>query len=219
MRWIEEIQGRFKLNKDTERAEKMKAYMKGQFEYFGIMATPRRDLTKQVYKERGLPQKPFEVAKDLFILPQRELHYVGQEMMLKAKKQWSENTILDIEWFIITNSWWDTVDYIASNLAGTYFKKYPENIIPIVGKWNASDNIWLIRSSILFQLKYKEKTDSTLLAKLILPHKSNKEFFIKKAIGWALREYARTNPAWVQEFVNIHELQPLSIREALKHFS
>ncbi|MBT8327679.1 MAG: DNA alkylation repair protein [Bacteroidia bacterium] len=218
MNWIETIRYRFTQNEDVNRAVQMKAYMRGQYEYFGIMATPRKEITKLVYKDLGLPENPIAVAKKLFELPQREFHYVAQEMMLKCKKQWAKAVIKDIEWFIITNSWWDTVDYIAVNLAGEYFRKWPEEIKKTTSKWNKSDNIWMVRSSILFQLKYKKDTDKELLSSVILPHISQKEFFIKKAIGWALREYFKTNRDWVLDFVNNHELQPLSRKEALKNF-
>ena len=218
MSWIEKLNIRFSNHSDEDRAQKMKAYMRDQYEYFGIMATPRKEITKQVYQELGLPENPIEVAKKLFSMPQREFHYVGQEMLLKVKRLWTKDIIKDIEWFVTTNSWWDTVDYIASNLAGEYFKKWPEEIEKTTGKWNKSSNMWLVRTSILFQLKYKKNTDKELLAALILPHISQKEFFIKKAIGWALREYLKTNADWVVKFVHTHELQPLSRKEALKNF-
>ena len=218
MTWSDRLIEVFKEYENVPRAAKMRAYMRDQFDYFGIMATPRKDLTKKVYAEIGVPENPIEVAKELFVLPQRELHYVGQEMMLKVKKQWTKNVIKEIEWFIVTNSWWDTVDYIASNLAGEYFKKWPEEIEKVILKWNKSSNMWLVRSSLLFQLKYKKNTNKELLEKLIVPHLEQKEFFIKKAIGWALREYFKTDTDWVVAFVNRYELQPLSRKEALKNF-
>jgi len=125
----------------------------------------------------------------------------------------------DIELFelMITNkSWWDTVDLITTNLVGNYFKLFPEQIIPITKIWIESDNIWLQRTCLIFQLKYKEEIDTDLLTDYILQLKDTKEFFINKAIGWILREYTRTNPEWVIDFVNKYELSNLSKREALK---
>ncbi|MFT6151359.1 MAG: 3-methyladenine DNA glycosylase AlkD [Flavobacteriales bacterium] len=121
---------------------------------------------------------------------------------------------------MITNkSWWDTVDLITTNLVGNYFKLFPEQIIPITKIWMESDNIWLQRTCLIFQLKYKEEIDTDLLTDYILQLKDTKEFFINKAIGWILREYTRTNPEWVIDFVNKHELSNLSKREALKLIS
>ncbi len=216
--WSEKALSIFENYIDVERAAKMKQYMKGQFEYLGIMATPRRELTRQLFKELGVPSEVSIVIRELFNQPYRELHYVAQEMVQKNKRNWTANTINDIEWLVVTKSWWDTVDFIASNLAGPFFKKFPEQKMEFLEKWNASEDIWLIRTSILFQLKYKKDTDADLLKALILPHITNKEFFIKKAIGWALREYAKTNADWVLDFVRSHKLQGLSEREALKHF-
>lgn len=109
---------------------------------------------------------------------------------------------------------------IASSLVGELFKIYPELIIPYTSKWIKSSNMWLQRSAILFQLGYKEKTDKELLADLIIKanESENKdEFFIRKAIGWALREYSKTNPEWVIEFIKQHdELSNLSKSQGLK---
>lgn len=207
----------FEQNMDVERAEKMAAYLKHKFACFGIMATPRNQLFKQVLTNSGVPQNAIEVAKELWLLPYRELHYCAIELMLKTKKQWAENTIVDFEWFVVTNSWWDSVDGIAVNLVGEYFKKWPQNKETITQKWNRDTNMWLVRTSILFQLKYKQKTDLELLSNYCLAHARQKEFFIKKAIGWALREYAKTDSEWVVDFVQQNQFQPLSVKEALKN--
>ena len=212
------LEERFEEYKNEERASKMKTYMRNQFEFYGIMATPRKEITKSVYRDLGVPENFIDVAKELFLKPQRELHYVAQELLLKCKRKWSKAIISDIEWFIQTNSWWDTVDFIASNLAGEYFKKWPNQISKYILEWNKSDDMWLVRSSILYQLKYKSKTDVSYLANTIQPHVNKTEFFIKKAIGWALREYSKTDPNWVLDFVESNKLQPLSKKEALKNF-
>ncbi|MCK5077528.1 MAG: DNA alkylation repair protein, partial [Calditrichia bacterium] len=115
-----------------------------------------------------------------------------------------------------TKSWWDTVDFIATNLVGPLFEKYSELIIPYTKKWMDSGNIWLQRTSILFQLKYKEKTDFKLIIGFIQQCSSSNEFFIQKAIGWILREYSKTDASTVIEFVKNNKLAPLSEREALK---
>ena len=116
----------------------------------------------------------------------------------------------------MTNSWWDAVDTIADHLIGFHLQRFPELVPVSVAKWLASDNMWLQRTAILFQLKYKKKTDVSLLFHCIKEMANSKEFFIRKAIGWALREYSKTDAAAVQSFVASTELWPPSVREALK---
>jgi 3-methyladenine DNA glycosylase AlkD len=115
-------------------------------------------------------------------------------------------------------SWWDSVDSTNSNVIGKYFIKFPALLEPTTQKWNDTSNIWLQRMSILFQLPYKEKTNTELLEKYIVNRMDSNEFFVNKAIGWALRAYAYTNKKWVIRFVKDHpQLSNLSKREALKH--
>jgi 3-methyladenine DNA glycosylase AlkD len=121
-----------------------------------------------------------------------------------------------IEKLVTTKSWWDTVDFLASNAAGPWFRKFPEKKSEITSRWNASENFWLQRMSILFQLKYKAETDTKILRSYILPLMESKEFFIRKAIGWALREYAKTDPKFVSKLVKELPLSPLSKKEAMK---
>ena len=132
------------------------------------------------------------------------------------KKLWVKQDIQLFEKLIVEKSWWDTVDYLANHIIGPWFKKYPESIPAITSRWNKSKNIWLQRSSLLFQLKYKKETDTALLKSYILNLVGSKEFFVKKAIGWVLREYSKTNGDYVRKFVKDHPLQPLSAKEALK---
>lgn len=166
------------------------------------------------------PMPLFEIVpgiiKEMWSL-ERELQYCAVELAVLYKNQWQEDFINTIEACIISKSWWDTVDHIASEWAGTYFKLFPGKIKNVTGKWNQSGNIWLQRTSIIFQKKYREKTDTGLLSKYIMNCAASNEFFIQKAIGWALREYARTDAGWVKQFVDATPLKPLSRREALKH--
>jgi len=207
----------FKQYAQTEKAAGAKAYMRNQFEYFGLTAPVRQSISKTylkeslpVYTDLGI------IIKELWDLPQREFQYFGLDLIAALKKQWTPEIIDLLEFIILQKSWWDTVDFTASNLIGHYFKLFPAQIINKTGKWNRSDNLWLQRTSILFQLKYKNDTDILLLSRYILPLTASKEFFIQKAIGWALREYSKSNPGWVTEFVNQNKLAPLSKREALK---
>lgn len=196
----------------------MKKYLKNQFEFFGIKTKERRELQKQFLAEHGLPNPAFleQVVVDLWNEPERELHHFAQEICFKLRKDWSSEIIELFEWMVTHKSWWDTVDFIASDLCGTYFKKFPEKREEVLEKWTHSDNKWLHRICIIFQIMYKAETDTDLLERHILLHKMSSDFFIQKAIGWALRQYGKVNPNWVLHFVEQNELKPLSRREALR---
>ena len=156
------------------------------------------------------------IVRTLWLRPERELHYFAQELVKKYNKNFVKQDIELFEFMIVNNSWWDTIDFIAVNLLGVYFQKFPEQIAYYTEKWLQSKNIWLQRSVILFQLKYKESLNTELLSYIIISLLGSKEFFINKAIGWILREYAKTNPAWVSEFVEKTDLSKLSRREAIR---
>jgi len=139
------------------------------------------------------------------------------EAFYRCRKNWGENALQQIHWLITTKSWWDTVDYLATNCLGHKLSNNHELAIPTASEWIESENLWVRRSAILFQLKYKEKTDTKLLSYLINRTAHEKDFFIKKAIGWSLRQYARIDPVWVKDLVKNTPLQALSRREALKN--
>ncbi len=116
-----------------------------------------------------------------------------------------------------TKSWWDSVDTINIFCIKPYFAKFPDDTFAITQAWIDSNNIWLQRLSIIFQLRLTNKTDIKILERNILQLRDSEEFFVQKAIGWALRDYWRTDPDWIVDFAKKHELKPLSKREALKH--
>jgi len=178
-----------------------------------------RNICKKWIKEITISSKNEfeEIVRTLWNMEEREYQYCAIELMAYQKKQWNKDIISLVEYCIIKKSWWDTVDFIAAECTGPYFRMYPEKIKNITGSWNTSANMWLQRSSLLFQKSYKKDTDVILLSGYITQLAHSKEFFIRKAIGWILREYAKTNPHWVAHFVGTHELSPLSKREALKH--
>lgn len=219
--YISLLQKTFQEKANPQRAKQQEKYMKDKFPFYGITAVERRQLQKPFLVKEYLPEKEeaFTMVKDLWKKPQRELHYFAQELIHKYHKQ---QELLDIELyeFLITNnSWWDTVDFIAANLVGNYFKQFPKQRKLIINKWMQSGNIWLQRTCLIFQLKYKQKTDVKILSSGIEQLLGSQEFFINKAIGWALREYSKTNANWVVEFVENHkQLANLSKREALRLF-
>lgn len=137
--------------------------------------------------------------------------------MQRNKKKFVINDIQLIENLIITNSWWDSVDVVAKYLLGGYLQQFPNETLEVIEQFSNSNNMWLNRSAIIFQLSYKEKTNFDLLKSECEKHKHSTEFFIQKAIGWALRDYSRFNPSGVIEYVNNTNLKPLSKREALRN--
>jgi 3-methyladenine DNA glycosylase AlkD len=216
--YIPPLQEAFARHANPERAASAKAYMRDQFDYYGLEAKLWRQLVKAHIQERPLPTpgQLASVAKQLWRLPQREFQYAAVEIVAACQKEWTADTVDLIEYCLVHKSWWDTVDHIASELTGPYFRRFPEQVGPVTSRWNLAANIWLQRSSIMFQKAYKKETDTALLEKYILRLLDSKEFFVQKAIGWALREYGKTNPDWVKRLVAQQPLSPLSKREALK---
>ncbi|MFG6495600.1 DNA alkylation repair protein [Fictibacillus sp. UD] len=217
--YIDRLRMTLEAQKNLEEAEKMSKYMRGQYEYFGLRAPIMKETMKAFIKENGLlaHNELFPFLKEVWAMPEREMQMAGLSLADKLKKQMTIEDIEWIEYIIVNKSWWDTVDHIAKHIAGYYFLKFPEEITHVTERWIDSKNIWLMRSAILFQLGYKDKTDKELLAHIIKETKYEQDFFIRKGIGWALREYAYTNGDWVWEFVHKEELSPLSYKEAIKN--
>ncbi len=221
-KFIIPVQQYFMDNANSEKTLSMKKYMKNQFDYFGLIMPFRRKFCTEYIRKNPLTSiiEIENIVKELWQYPQREYQYFAIELLAFYKKLWNVDTIKIINEIIITKSWWDSVDFISSYLCSPYFKKFPEQIQLITFNWNRSENFWLRRSSLLFQLKYKKETDTKILTNYIQNLILSKEFFIRKAIGWVLREYSKTNPDWVVAFVCQHQqLSGLSKREALKVIS
>jgi 3-methyladenine DNA glycosylase AlkD len=216
--YLKPVTRKFQGQSNPENAFFMKKYMKGQYEYFGIKSPERRELMKEFLEENGYPPEGEleQIAKECWEQPQRECQYLIMEILGKLAKKADKKRIDLYEYLVVNKSWWDTVDYIASNLVGVHFLKYPELMRDYSEKWMDSGNIWLQRTAILFQLKYKKKTDPDLLIDYINRLQGSKEFFINKAIGWILREYSKTDADWVIKYVATNPLAPLSKREAMK---
>lgn len=216
--YLEFLEEEFIAASNEIEAIAMKKYMKNKFEFFGIKSPIRKEIYK-IHKEKNglLPDENFdEIVRWCWTQPQREYQYFAMEFLKRRMKK-TDIQIIDLyEFMLLEKSWWDTVDFIAANLLGDYFKKYPDQIKPITNRWMKSGNMWLQRSCLLFQLKYKNSTDINLMTNFILELNGSKEFFIKKAIGWVLREYSKTKPVFVVDFVKVNSLSNLSQREALK---
>ena len=203
---------------NSENAGPMEKYMRHQFEFLGIKSPERKRLFREFVQQQGLPDLADldKICRDLWHLPEREYQYSAMDLLERMRRKLTPDFIPLLEYLIITKSWWDTIDGLASHSVGDLFKKYPDIRDEHIDRWRVSDNFWLRRITLLFQLRYKHETDEALLFDLILENVDSEEFFIQKAIGWALREYSKTNATAVTTFVNNHTLPRLSQREALK---
>ena len=216
--FIDTLTLEFERHSNPKIAVGQKAYMKNQFEFFGIKAPIRREIQKPFLIKKHLPPKRelLKIIRKLWNKPEREYQMFGQELVNKYSKEFLPDDIELLEFMVTNKSWWDTVDFIATHMMGEYFIKYPQFRKKKAKEWLSSNNIWLQRSALLFQLNYKEKLDTKLLESIIKPLLGSKEFFINKAIGWVLRQYSKTNPEWVVHFVHRTPLHSLSKREALR---
>lgn len=219
--FIQELLIVFSAAGNNNEADAMSKYMRYRFSFFGIKSELRKALQKDFLSKFPLPpgDELKELIEKLWALPQRELHYFAIEILEKSIKKADESWMPLLEKLISENTWWDTIDAVASKLIGAYLKKYPQFCESYPEKWIHSDNFWFRRSALLYQLKYKKDTDFERLKNYILRTAGEKEFFIQKAQGWALREYAKTNPELVRQFVadNASTLSQLTKREALKN--
>ncbi len=220
MHFISELENTFKKNANAKNALAMANYMKDLFPFYGIKTIERRAIFKSLCKKHQteITSNVRTIGWELFLKKERELQYCGIEILIKNLKN---NYVIEdsiwIEQLLITNSWWDSVDTISKFVLGDYLLQFPNEIPIVVQRFSTAENIWLNRSVILFQLGYKSKTDFNVLQSLCSQHSHSNEFFIRKAIGWALREYAKTDPEAVRKFVLQSNLKPLSKKEALKN--
>jgi len=219
MKFCSELEAAFKQESNREVAVPMENYMKNNFPFLGIKTEKRRAIFKLIYERNKVEiQSDFRsIAWNLFQMKEREYHQVAIDLLIKKfKKNYVLKDIQLIEKFLVTNSWWDSVDTIAKYLLGGYLLQFPEKTLNVIEQFSNSNNMWLNRSAILFQLSYKEKTNFEILKSECEKHKYSNEFFIQKAIGWALRDYSRFNPNGVEAYVKNTDLKPLSKREALR---
>lgn len=218
--FTEDIQSQFKIKANSFNAEKMAAYMKNHFSFLGIKSPERMTVLKPWLSEmKSLPiEEKFQIIMELWNLEEREYQMAALEIINRIKvKEWKPENIEQLEYLLITKSWWDSVDLIASSAVGNYFLAFPNQKDEIIKRWSETDNIWLQRATLIFQLKYKNDVDFDLLTKLILKYQHNNEFFIQKAIGWSLRQYSKYNPNAVIEILPSLSISNLAIREASKY--
>ena len=207
----------FRKAADPEKAPPMSAYMRDQFSFLGIPKPERTKLSRDFLKAADKSSADWSFVYKCWEQPEREFQYLAVDYLLKLKSCLTQNDIPSLQKLITTKSWWDTVDSLDV-IVGDIAARFPE-VNDILMNWSTDDNIWLRRTAIDHQLARKEKTDTDLLAQIILNNLGQSEFFINKAIGWSLREYSKVNPAWVRSYIEKHEkkLSPLSVREGSKY--
>lgn len=210
---------RFEAMRNPALAAPMERYMRNLFPFLGIKTPLRKDLLKEHLTAYQLPepQQLKKIVWELYQLPEREYQYVAMALLEEMKHQLTTDDLPFMRQLIESKSWWDSVDVIAPRIAGHVVMEYRVSGTAIMLEWSDAENIWTNRAAILHQLKFKSHTDTALLSSIILAHAGSSEFFLQKSIGWALREYAKTDPVWVHDFVSTHALKPLSKREALKN--
>lgn len=213
-----DIKAAFEQSADASKAPAMAAYMKNNFDFLGI---PRneRDIIQQHFKAdiKALSAKEtLQLAKGVWRLPQREFQYYAIDILRNEHKKWDEQYYAFFESMVTEKPWWDSIDLIASRLIGTYLLDRKELQVERMGAFAVDSDLWRRRVSIIFQLSYKDKVDLDLLFTHIRLCKSDKQFFIQKAIGWALRQISLTHPDAVQDFIEEEKIQGLAKREALR---
>jgi 3-methyladenine DNA glycosylase AlkD len=224
----------YEAARDPARAGPMSTYVCGQFPFLGIPTPLRRELSRRVIAGVGKPTEAelteaglievalteaglIEVALACWRLPEREYQYFACDWLRRHATVLTPAFVPTARHLVVTKSWWDTVDALAAHVVGVLVARHPA-LVSTMDEWAGTDELWLVRTAILHQLRYKSRTDADRLFRYCVSHASHQDFFIRKAIGWALREYAKTDPDAVRRFVKEQAtLSSLSVREALKN--
>ena len=216
---MERLEREYGALRDPARAASMSAYMRDLFPFLGIATPSRREASRRVVTGLGRPTEAelAEVAMACWALPEREYQYFACDWLRRHATVLTPAFLPTARYLIVTKSWWDTVDALAAHVVGVLVARHPA-LMSTMDEWAASGELWLIRTAILYQLRYKSQTDTDRLFRYCVSQAGHGDFFIRKAIGWALREYAKTDPEAVRRFVKAQTtLSGLSVREALKN--
>jgi 3-methyladenine DNA glycosylase AlkD len=209
---------------DPSKAPKMQAYMKSEMPFLGVAAPLLRASCKEVFREHELEDAKDwrDTSLELWrTAKHREVRYASIELTghRRYQRHWDLDAMPMFEEMIVTGAWWDYVDTIAVHRVGPIMKAHPQPMKKAMRQWSRSPDMWKRRTSIISQNRFKDETDVELLYECIEPSIGSSEFFLRKAIGWALRELAKTKPDEVTRYVadNEERLSRLSKKEALKH--
>ena len=217
---ISELRPALEAVADPDKVESMARYMRDQFPFLGVSSPVLRQAVKPFLAQGRCADgdELVTAARWCWDQPEREFQYVGSLLLRRRVGALEAHHLEDLEYLITTRSWWDTVDSLAAWSVGPLVRANPD-LATVMDHWIDDENIWLARTAILHQLSYKDETDGDRLFRYAEARAADTEFFIRKAIGWALRQYARQQPDRVRDFVeaNRDALSGLTVREALKH--
>ena len=208
----------FEENRNELLAESMSKYMQDKFRFLGVRGATRTEIYKKYFPDaRKTKTIDWDFVESCWNKEEREFQYVVVYYLKAMKKFLKREDISKLKYLIVTKSWWDTVDLLAKVVGSLVIRI--EGYDQIMLEWSKDSNMWLKRVAILYQLSLKEKVDEIILDKILVNNLGDSEFFINKAIGWALRDYSKYNPEWVKEFIrkNKDNMANLSIREASKY--
>ena len=199
-------------------AESMSKYMQDKFRFLGVRGATRTEIYKKYFPDaRKTKTIDWNFVENCWNKEEREFQYVVVYYLKAMQKFLKREDISRLKYLIVTKSWWDTVDLLAKVVGSLVIRI--EGYDQMMIEWSKDSNIWLKRVAILYQLSLKEEVDKQVLERILINNLGDSEFFINKAIGWALRDYSKFNPKWVREFIekNKNGMANLSIREASKY--
>lgn len=232
---------------NADAAHSMAAYMKTTQPFYGVMNTPRCELTREACarftptdaaawragvtalfeagkggkepNENPIPPRSGSKMRPPVWRGERELFYAACDFAGRGKQHHTAAALPLFKAMIVQSGWWDTVDWIAGKMVGRAFDTDPAKVAAAMERWIDDKDLWVRRSAVICQLHRKQKTDTDMLGRFCLARAHETDFFMRKAIGWSLRQHAHTDPAWVRRFLkaNGRKLSPLSLREASKH--
>ncbi|MEU2164796.1 DNA alkylation repair protein [Streptomyces chengbuensis] len=217
---LERLTATYPAAADPVRAREAAAYMKDVAPFLGIRTPERRALSRTVLAGTPRPSEAdcTAIALRCWELPEREYHYFAADYLRRHAGRCSSGFVPVARRLITTVSWWDTVDTLAAHVVGALVAADP-GLARVMDRWIEDDDLWIARTALLHQLRHKDATDAERLFRYCLRQSGHPDFFVRKAIGWSLREYAKTDPDAVRGFVDSarDRLAPLSVREALKN--
>ncbi|MEA2064471.1 MAG: DNA alkylation repair protein [Gemmatimonadota bacterium] len=205
---------------DPEKAAPMAAYMKTDMPFYGVQSGERRQIARQAMQRFPVESRAAyeDAVLDLWRQPHREEKYIAVTLARLHRKFIGLGSIALYERLIREGAWWDFVDEAAVHLVGSALKACPEELWPVIDRWIEDRDMWIRRTALLCQNRHKKRTDGKRLFRYCLARSPEGEFFIRKAIGWALREYSKSEPEAVQQFLlaNKDKLSALSFKEAAR---
>lgn len=216
-KWTEQLESIFTKQADPVSAQKQSAYLLDQFPFFGLPKPKRAELQKELFNQYShiTRSELIEAVRSLWNKPQRELHYAALDLLVKHWKKLEPSDLCFLEELIRTNAWWDTVDSLAANVVGKLVL-HQRNLLSDMDRWVDDEFLWIRRTALIFQLKWKKETEEEKLFAYCEKRLHENNFFIRKGIGWALREYSKSAPDPVSKFLSLHSsrMSKLSYKEA-----